>query len=185
MKTLMATVLMVAMAACGGGGDDDGGSVDGPGGDGAGGGADSAGPGVDGAAAAGIDCDEFPGTLTSGPSISATQTGVVMCDPNVAASCRVTSNTYSDGEGACPVGTGIFFFGIDSSGGGSRRLGLSNTDQWSIVSTSHGTANDFGVEDLPDATEITIVFAYSKSTYQLVFEFQGQDVHFVSIAEQI
>lgn len=189
MKKMIAIALVGFLAACGGGGDDDGSGGDASGGggdataggDGGGGTPDSSGPAV------GALCSEFPVTLTSGPTISPTQTGIVLCDAADAILCRATTNTYSDGAGACEAGHEAFFIGIDTAAGGSRRVGISNTLDWSIVSSDQGTVGDFGVDGIPDATPTRIIVENGdgSASYAFELEFQGQDVELTLFAQQI
>lgn len=177
MKKVMALVLL-GLVSCGGGGDDDGGGVDGGGGDGAGGGSDSAGPGVDSGPATQADCADFPVTIPGGSTISVDTVGVVLCDPDNAGFCRVDNNTYSEACG----GEQEVFFSITSGGTPDRGIYLRDQAGWSVVDTTHGTVTpDYAVYGLPDATEITVGAAKAGVTYDIVFEFQGNDVHFISV----
>lgn len=149
--------------ALGGAGADNGGANAGGTGEGGSGGATD--PGADNT------CESFPVTVTLGPTIVLNQTGAIVCLDM----CRITTNTYSDGDGACAnADTGISFF-YDSSSGGSYRAYLQST--WEFVSASAGTINQsfaYSLEAIPSGTAVTAVLgAPGNVEYTVVFEFEG------------
>jgi hypothetical protein len=114
-------------------------------------------------------CENFPVTVTGGPTISPTTTGAVLClDP-----CRVTTNTYSDGEGACS-GDQLGFF-MDSGQSPSNRATVSPT--WTWESASAGTINQnfsYYLDAVPSETVVTaVVSAPDQTEYTVVFSFPG------------
>lgn len=170
------------------GGGDAGGSGGMPGGAGeANGGAGTAGAG-DGGAGGSADpgaqnaCENFPATVTLGPTIVLNQTGAIVCLDT----CRITTNTYSDGEGACAdADTGIRFF-YNSQDGGSYHASLLNT--WAFVSATAGTINQsftYVLESIPSGTAVTAVLsAPGNVEYTVVFEFEGANTFTITSFEQ-
>jgi hypothetical protein len=114
-------------------------------------------------------CENFPVTVTGGPTISLGVTGAVLClDP-----CRVTTNTYSDGEGACN-GNQLGFF-VDSGQSPSNWATVSST--WTWESASAGTINQnfsYYLDAVPSETVVTaVVSAPDQTEYTVVFSFPG------------
>ena len=144
-----------------------GGSLAGAGGAvGQNGGAGGGGPGGDVNA-----CESFPVTVTLGPTIQQTVTGAIICLD----ACRITTNTYSDGDDACPaLANGPRFF-EDSSANGENFANLQSTWEW--VSATAGTINadfKYSLGALPEGTEVTAVISSADQTeYTVVFTFEG------------
>lgn len=170
------------------GGDAAGGSGGTPGGAGeTNGGVGAAGAGDGGAggttdSGAQNSCENFPTTVTLGPTIALNQTGAIVCLDM----CRITTNTYSDGEGACAnADTGIRFF-YDSSNAGSYRANLLST--WAFTSATAGTINEsftYSLDAIPSGTEVTAVLsAPGNVQYTVVFEFEGANTFTITSFEQ-
>lgn len=150
------------------GGETGGGGVPGSSGSGAGGEGGGGNPPVDPNL-----CESFPVTVELGATIGLGQKGAIIClDP-----CRVTTNTYSDGQGACSDESPAVRFFTDSAQGGSYRANLSEGLQWDTVSAGE-IDEQFPTEldTIPAATAITAVIAGADdSEYTVVFEFDDVD----------
>ena len=115
-------------------------------------------------------CENFPVTVTGGETIQVDVTGAILClDP-----CRITTNTYSDGDGACGSQTGQLRFFIDTSPG-SNYANLQS--DWAWESSSAGNINQsfsYSLEAIPSETVVTaVVSAPDQTEYTVVFSFPG------------
>lgn len=116
-------------------------------------------------------CENFPVTVTGGPTIQLNVTGAILClDP-----CRVTTNTYSDGEGACGAQAGQLRFFIDGDQSPSNYASL--LSDWTWESASAGTIDQsfpYYLNDIPGETEITAVVSDAdQGEYTVVFSLPG------------
>jgi hypothetical protein len=117
-------------------------------------------------------CNDFPATVELGPTIGLGQTGAILCYHAATEACRLTTNTYSDGENPCPSGDDILFF---SEAVANNSVNL--PQGWEFVSASDGMLNQ-GLNNflnmVPEDTEITAVIKSPDAVeYTVIFTFDG------------
>lgn len=131
---------------------------------GMGGGAGGYGPGP----GSGDSCEDFPVTVTMGETIGLGTTGAIICLDT----CRITTNTFSDGAGACPAEVGQVGFYTEVGQQVTNRAGL--PEGWSWDSASAGTINSYSLDGIPSDTSVTgVIVSLDEVEYTVVFSFSG------------
>lgn len=117
-------------------------------------------------------CVDFPATVTLGETIDPTTTGAILCYSESTESCRLTTNTYSDGTNPCPA--------VDSAAGffaaaAGNRVQLPST--WTIESSTAGTIDatfPYYMTQVPTGQAVTTVIrSPSNAAYTVVYSFDG------------
>jgi hypothetical protein len=132
----------------------------------------SGGGGAGEGSGAGDSCADFPVTVTMGPTIGVGTTGAIICMDT----CRITTNTYSDGEGACPQNAGQVRFFTDTQGENvAHRANM--PDGWEWDSASAGDIDESFPNTLtgvPSDSEVTgVVISPEQVDYTVVFTFHA------------
>ena len=171
----------------------DGAAGQGSGGDGAGGdGAAGQGNGGDGGDGGGLDpqstaCSAFPETVAMGPTIGLGQTGAVLCFSMDDDSCRLTTNTYSDGENPCPSESNLVaFYGVAAMSEYHLFAGYPGFLDAEVTSITAGAIDqDYShiVTEIPESTSVTAVIEAGGRTFEVVFTFDGSSLTVTSFEE--
>jgi hypothetical protein len=106
-----------------------------------------------------------------GETIGLGTTGAIICLDT----CRITTNTFSDGAGACPAEAGQVRFYTDVGQDVTNRANM--PDGWSWDSASAGTINSsfsYSLEGIPSDTSVTgVIVSPDEVQYTVVFSFSG------------
>ena len=117
-------------------------------------------------------CVDFPATVTLGETIDPTTTGAILCYSESTESCRLTTNTYSDGTNPCPAADSVAGFFAAASG---NRVQLPST--WTIESSTAGTIDTtfpYYMTQVPTGQAVTTVIrSPSNAAYTVDYSFDG------------
>ncbi len=116
-------------------------------------------------------CTEFPETVALGATIDPSINGAVLCYSEVSESCRLTTNTYSDGTNPCPTTDSIVgFFG----GASDNYVRLPST--WTIDTSTAGMIEPsfpYVLTLVPTGESVTMTITSPiDATYTVVFSFE-------------
>lgn len=122
-------------------------------------------------------CSDFPAAVTLGESFVLDTYGAVVCTLEDEQTCRLTTNTYTDGTNPCATADTIVSFFTTEPGTANVEHYVNANSTWHIVSTTAGTINtsfDYVLEDVPSGQSVTIVIrSPGNDEYEVVFQFEN------------